>query len=132
MYENFSSFGLSPFCSRSHDAVVDFNRLNGITSIVRGHEAQQEGYNLYSADFKTKFPDLITIFSAPNYCGYYRNKAAILEYHDDIKIRQFNWVEHPYWLPQFRNAFEWSAPFIVEKVRSNELCCRRVAYIHFE
>jgi len=99
----------------SHDAVVEFNRRNGITSLVRGHEAQQEGYNLYSADFKTKFPDLITIFSAPNYCGFYRNKAAILEYHDDIKIRQFNWVEHPYWLPHFRNAFEWSAPFIVEK-----------------
>ena len=36
------------------------------------------GYKMHKWDGPMNFPYVITIFSAPNYCGYYENKAAVL------------------------------------------------------
>jgi serine/threonine-protein phosphatase 2B catalytic subunit len=48
-------------------------------TIVRAHEVFPEGYQRRSWNEKLKnVPSVITIFSAPNYCGIYGNKAAIL------------------------------------------------------
>lgn len=51
-----------------------------------------------STDNNFDLPPLITIFSAPNYCDRYENKAAILRIDmalDDFRIIQYDSVEHP-------------------------------------
>ena len=63
-----------------------------------------------------KFPSVITIFSAPNYLDVYRNRGAVLKYaNKNITIRQYNYTSHPYWLPNFMDAFTWSLPFVGSK-----------------
>lgn len=70
-----------------------------------------------------KFPSVITIFSAPNYCDVYHNRGAVLKYvNKNITIRQFNASSHPYWLPNFMDAFTWSLPFVGSKSTFNSLC----------
>ena len=66
---------------------------------------------------KSGFPQVITIFSAPNYCDVYNNKGAIIKFKgQEINIQQFNYTAHPYILPNFMDVFTWSIPFVIEKV----------------
>lgn len=101
----------------SYNACCEFLQRNNLLSIIRAHEAQDAGYKMYKKNRATLFPSLITIFSAPNYLDVYGNKAAILKYENNVmNIRQFNAVDHPYWLPNFMDVFTWSLPFVGEKV----------------
>ena len=85
--------------------------------VVRGHEAQDLGYRLYSKLPESDFPSLMTIFSAPNYVDVYKNKAAIIKYDGDtFNIRQFTHTAHPFYLPKFIDAFDWSLPFLSEAI----------------
>ncbi|KAG5502032.1 hypothetical protein JKF63_04309 [Porcisia hertigi] len=100
----------------SHAAACNFLEENNLITIIRGHEAQNEGYHLYRKTSKG-FPAVICIFSAPNYCDTYDNRAAIVMLNCSVmNIRQFNSSPHPYYLPNFMNAFTWSLPFVAEKV----------------
>ncbi|XP_050309657.1 serine/threonine-protein phosphatase 2B catalytic subunit 2-like isoform X8 [Anthonomus grandis grandis] len=101
----------------SYAACCDFLQNNNLLSIIRAHEAQDAGYRMYRKSQTTGFPSLITIFSAPNYLDVYNNKAAVLKYENNVmNIRQFNYSQHPYWLPNFMDVFTWSLPFVGEKV----------------
>ena len=47
-------------------------------SLIRAHESQFEGFKAYLWQY-SDFPQVITLFSAPNYCGFYANKGAIIK-----------------------------------------------------
>ncbi|KAJ7062056.1 Metallo-dependent phosphatase-like protein [Mycena amicta] len=101
----------------TYEAACQFLERNGLLGIIRGHEAQDAGYTMHRKTPTKKFPSVITIFSAPNYLDVYHNRAAILKYaNKNITIRQYNASPHPYWLPNFQNAFTWSLPFVGTKI----------------
>lgn len=101
----------------TYKAVCEFLERNRLLSIIRAHEAQDAGYRMYRKSRKTGFPSVMTLFSAPNYLDVYNNKAAMVKYEANMfSIRQFNNMPHPYWLPNFMDAFSWSLPFVGEKI----------------
>jgi len=96
-------------------AVQFFLHKNGLTAIIRGHEVFPNGYQMHFKRGNT--PQVFTIFSAPNYCDVYGNKASVLKIKENaLNIRQFVWSAHPYYLPNFMDVFSWSLPFVAEKV----------------
>ena len=100
----------------NYEAVVKFLKRNELLSIIRAHEAQLDGYRMHTWG-STSFPFVITIFSAPNYCDVYNNKGAIIKFKQgNLSIHQLVYTTHPYILPNYMDIFEWSLPFLAEKV----------------
>lgn len=62
------------------EATNVFLKKNGLMSVIRGHEAQVEGYKMHKWNGESEFPSVITIFSAANYCDAYNNKGAIIKF----------------------------------------------------
>ncbi|KAG2004450.1 serine/threonine-protein phosphatase 2B catalytic subunit, variant 2 [Coprinopsis cinerea AmutBmut pab1-1] len=109
----------------TYTAVCQFLERNNLLTVIRGHEAQDAGYTMHRKTPKKNFPSVITIFSAPNYLDVYKNRGAVLKYaNKNITIRQYNSSSHPYWLPNFMDAFTWSLPFVGAKsTRLGSLDC---------
>ncbi|KAG9340950.1 hypothetical protein JZ751_020143 [Albula glossodonta] len=61
------------------DISETFNHANGLTLVSRAHQLVMEGYN-WCHD-----RNVVTIFSAPNYCYRCGNQAAIMELDDTLK-----------------------------------------------
>lgn len=92
---------------------------NQLLSLIRAHEVQIDGYKFHRWGGNAAFPSLITVFSAPNYCGSYGNKAAVVLLKDgEMKIKQYKSVPEPYRLDDTGtlNAFTWSMPFLADKI----------------
>eukprot|EP01017_Pseudomicrothorax_dubius_P046338 TRINITY_DN8146_c0_g1_i2.p1 TRINITY_DN8146_c0_g1~~TRINITY_DN8146_c0_g1_i2.p1 ORF type:complete len:247 (+),score=69.17 TRINITY_DN8146_c0_g1_i2:289-1029(+) len=60
------------------DIVESFNRTNNVEMIARAHQLVMEGYKVM---FKEQ---LVTVWSAPNYCYRCGNVAAILELDENL------------------------------------------------
>merc|ERR1712118_282865 len=60
------------------DALTNFNQRFGLDLIVRAHQVVEDGYEFFANR------QLVTLFSAPNYCGEFDNAAALLELSDDL------------------------------------------------
>ena len=61
------------------------------------------------------FPSVVTVFSAPNYQGTYKNKGAVIMLDGKFNIKQFRETETPYRLPGNLDLFAWSLPFVAQK-----------------
>lgn len=62
------------------DRVTDFCKRNNVDIIVRGHECVMDGFERFAHG------QLITVFSATNYCGTVKNAGAILVVGRDLVI----------------------------------------------
>ena len=92
-------------------------KKNNFLSIIRAHQVQIDGYKMHRWGGPNAFPSVITVFSAPNYCGSYRNKGAvILIENDKMNIKQYKDVEQPFHLPGGLDLFTWSLPFLADKI----------------
>ena len=69
----------------SYTACCKFIENNKLLSIIRGHEVQDAGFKMYKKRSSTGFPALMTVFSAPNYCDYYKNKVTTAS--GDLEIK---------------------------------------------
>ena len=58
--------------------VNDFNKKNDLDLIIRAHQVVDDGYEFFANR------QLITIFSAPNYCGEFDNSAGIMIIDDSL------------------------------------------------
>ena len=64
---------LSLFCCfPGQDVVDDFLEKFDFDLIVRAHQVVEDGYEFFAGR------QLVTLFSAPNYCGEFDNSAAIM------------------------------------------------------
>ena len=71
----------------SYAACCKFIENNKLLSIIRGHEVQDAGFKMYKKRSSTGFPALMTVFSAPNYCDYYKNKVRMAQ-----SVSQSSWA----------------------------------------
>ncbi|XP_061755755.1 serine/threonine-protein phosphatase 2A catalytic subunit beta isoform-like isoform X1 [Nerophis ophidion] len=68
------------------DISETFNHANDLSVICRAHQLEMEGFNWHHDK------NVVTIFSAPNYCYRCGNKAAIMELENTLKcsFQQFD------------------------------------------
>ena len=60
------------------DVVSDFLQRNDLDLIVRAHQVVEDGYEFFANR------QLVTVFSAPNYCGEFDNAGSVLCVSEDL------------------------------------------------
>ena len=63
-----------------HKVVRDFNYINDLQLIARAHQLVQEGFQFWFAP-----KNLVTIWSAPNYCYRCNNVASIMKVSEKLE-----------------------------------------------
>ncbi|CAM9888099.1 unnamed protein product, partial [Ectocarpus sp. 12 AP-2014] len=87
-------------------AVRRFLDNNHLMCVIRAHAVQEDGYYRHfekalkkrEVDGDKELPPVITVFSAPNYCDRYGNRAAVLELlceELEPQVEHFECVDHP-------------------------------------
>ena len=76
-----------------YDAIKNVLKKNNYLSVIRAHQVQPDGYNFHRWGGSAAFPVITTIFSAPNYCGSYKNKGAVIMIENDkMNVKQYKEV----------------------------------------
>ena len=117
-----------------HRATNTFLAKNNFITLIRGHEVQQFGIaEHYFGVGSSDFPKCITLFSAPNYCEIYNNKAAYLKLlKDSMDYEVVEAVPHPYILPDFMNGISFSLSFVVEIIAALLLRTTHKLFVQIE
>ena len=88
--------------------IQDFLGRNDLDLICRAHQVVEDGYKFQANR------QLVTIFSAPNYCGEFDNAGAILVVKDDLvcyfKVMRPN---------SHRERLEEAAKYLTEQQNDN-------------
>ena len=89
--------GLGNIVKFGPDVVKEFLKNNGLLKIIRAHECVMDGMERFAGG------DLITVFSATDYCGRHKNAGAVLYLKKNFEITpkliypqnlsQSNWIE---------------------------------------
>ena len=89
----------------------------GLLSVFRAHQVKENGYEMHKFGKSNAFPTCITVFSAPNYCGSYGNRGAIIILKENnLKLQTYTQDEGNFRLLDGHNLFSWSMPFLADKV----------------
>lgn len=75
--------------SFGRDVTINFNRTNGLILTARAHQLAMEGFNLAHNG------NIVTLFSAPNYCMRCGNKGAVMNVQDDLFLDYIQFDESP-------------------------------------
>lgn len=70
------------------DVVAQFLRRHDLDLVCRAHQVVEDGYEFFARR------QLVTIFSAPNYCGEFDNAGAIMIVNSDL-VCSFKIVRPP-------------------------------------
>uniref|UniRef100_A0A1D1XXQ7 Serine/threonine-protein phosphatase n=1 Tax=Anthurium amnicola TaxID=1678845 RepID=A0A1D1XXQ7_9ARAE len=65
-------------CTFGADKLVEFLEKNDLDLVCRGHQVVEDGYEFFAQR------RLVTIFSAPNYCGEFDNAGALLSIDESL------------------------------------------------
>jgi len=60
----------------------EFLKRHDLDLICRGHQVMEDGYGFFG-----KHKQLVTIFSAKNYCGDFDNDAAVMNVDSDLMCK---------------------------------------------
>jgi serine/threonine-protein phosphatase PP1 catalytic subunit len=86
--------------------VEEFCEKNEVDLVCRGHLVVDDGYEFF-ANRK-----LVTIFSAPNYCGMFENDGCFMQVAEDLTCSFM--ILKPQRIPEFKiclmNSFEIGNP----------------------
>jgi serine/threonine-protein phosphatase PP1 catalytic subunit len=83
------------------DVVRQFLRRHDLDLVVRAHQVVEDGYEFFAGR------ELVTVFSAPNYCGEFDNAGAMMTV-DDTLMCSFQ-ILKPASAAQQRGAFGGSS-----------------------
>jgi len=64
--------------SFGREALKRFLAAHGLSLVCRAHQVVQDGYEFFGAR------QLVTVFSAPNYCGNFNNAGAVMNVDEDM------------------------------------------------
>ncbi|PFH34183.1 serine/threonine protein phosphatase [Besnoitia besnoiti] len=79
-------------CQFGPDVTAAFLKQNNLKLVIRSHEMKDEGYEVCHGG------QLVTVFSAPNYCDQMKNKGAFIKLDGKTltpQYTQFDAVPHP-------------------------------------
>lgn len=62
----------------SHEVVASFLKKHDLDLICRAHQVVEDGYEFFAKR------QLVTVFSAPNYCGEFNNAGAMMSIDEDL------------------------------------------------
>lgn len=66
------------------DIVSEFLATHDLDLICRAHQVVEDGYEFFSGAGSNNSRKLVTIFSAPNYCGEFDNAGAMMVVNKDL------------------------------------------------